>query len=96
MRRNRDPLTLPDESMLTVRQAATICGISAKMLRDQITTGSLKVMYWGKSNEPRIPRWSLRAWQEGELKKPDAVMQLLKEPARSRKAGRSNTRSWKY
>ncbi len=86
MRRKVNPLDLPPEALLTVRQAAAICGVSEKNLRDQISNGVLKVMYWGKSNEPRIPRWSLRVWQEGELGKPeDSILRMLQGPARPRR-----------
>lgn len=58
------PDTLPPEALLTIRQTAKLLRGADRYVRDLLASGDLKSIPWGRSGEPRIPRWCVRQWQE--------------------------------
>jgi len=66
------PDTLPPEALLTIRQTAKLLRGADRYVRELLSSGELKSIPWGKSGEPRIPRWCVRQWQEHAANEADA------------------------
>lgn len=83
-----DVFGLPDEAMLTVRQAAMLMNVSSAYLRQLFDSGEMQVVTWGKTKEPRVPRWYIRDWQKKRLAQMDESIDRILKIAETRRVAR--------
>ncbi|MEW6511853.1 MAG: hypothetical protein AB1428_12955 [Bacteroidota bacterium] len=68
MKKISNPLELAPEALLSMRQAAVVMNVSEKYMRKLVSDGEVRCIHWGESQEPRVPRWALKEWQERALR----------------------------